>query len=230
MAWEGAIDQLYGLADRLMEMLERGKPLSLEGAAQLPEVQALQEQIVSWLKQPGNVEGLIAASERARSEHHELVKQLRAKQQSGERYTAQEVDRLMALWEADTTLSKEALSKAGEKSEILHFTAGKLMPWLKVAARLSLIPVKDARARDIAHKVLSFSETPEREQPAHSAEAMEGAVIEVLSGERPLRELCTRYGLLPAQLIRLAACYSDAGRAALRDGVLQSPGPVRLQT
>lgn len=230
MEWEEAVGQLYGMADRLTGMIERDRDLSLEGAARLPEVQALQEQLVSWFKQPGRVEGLIAACERARSEHHELVKQLRQKRQRGEPYAAQEVDRLMALWQVDTTLSKAALDKAGERSEILHFTAQTLMPWLKVAARLALIPVKDPRAREIVHKVLSFTEGTAQGEPAPSVEELEEAVLQVLAGERSLRELGKQYGIPPAQMIRLAVCYSEAGRAVLQDRTVPPPRLVREQT
>jgi hypothetical protein len=215
MAWEEAINRLYGLASGLTGALENRK-VSIEEAAQLPAVQALREQLTSWFKQPSNVEGLIEASERARREHRELVMRIKAKRARGAVCTPVEMDQLMLLWEADTTLSKEALGKAAETSEILHFTATQLMPWLKLAVRLSLIPVKDQRLKEIASTALSFAEPTDvgTEQP--SLDQLEEAVVQALSGERPLCEISARYGVRPAQLIRAAARYGDAGRATLQ--------------
>lgn len=215
MSWEDAVTQLYGLADGLTGMLEKDKTLSIEDAAKLPEVQALKTQLASWLKKPGNVDGLLEASERARTEHRKMVLRLRAKKDRGESYTVAETDRLIALWEADTTLSKEALLKASETSEILRYTKEQLMPWLKLAVRLSLIPVKDERIKDAANKILSFNERADQEP---SLEQIEEAVCQTLAGERPLREIGKQYGIPSAQLLRLAVRYSEAGRETLRNG------------
>ena len=214
MSWEDAVTQLYGLADGLTGMLEKDKTLSVEDAAKLPEVQALKTQLAGWLKKPGNVDGLLEASERARTEHRKLTLRLRAKKARGESYTAAEMDQLMSLWEADTTLSKEALLKASETTEILRFTKEQLMPWLKLAVRLSLIPVKDERIKSVANTVLSFQEGGDE----LSLLQLEEAVCQTLSGDKPLREISTQYGVPSAQLIRLAARYSEAGRETLRDG------------
>lgn len=214
MGWEDAVTQLYGLADGLTGALEKNKTLSLEESAKLPQVQALKEQLSSWFKQPGNIDGLLEASERARTEHRKLVLRLQAKRERGEAYTAAEVDQLMSLWEADTKLSKEALLKAGETSEILRFTKEQLMPWLKLAVRLSLLSVKDEKVKGVVNTVLSFSSPDEEEGP--SLERLEEAVTQALVGERPLRDLSREYGVPAARLVRLAARYSDAGRATLR--------------
>lgn len=227
MTWEDSVTQLYGLADRVTGMVERDKTLSFEEAVKLPEVHALQEQLAKWFKQPGNAEGLIAASERARSEHRKLAARLQQKRERKEPYTAQEVEQLMALWEADTTLSKEALGKAGEMSEILRFTAAQLMPWLKLAAKLSLIPVKDPRAKAVADVVMSFMETPPEEPEARSVDEIEGAILQVLSGVRALRDISTEYGTPCARLLRLAVRYSDAGRTALMNEVVQPLSSAR---
>lgn len=215
MSWEDTVTQLYGLADGLTGQLEKNKTLSLEDAAKLPEVQALKTQLSGWLKKPGNVDGLLEASERARTEHRKLVMRLRAKKERGESYTAAEMDQLISLWEADTTLSKEALLKASETTEILRFTKEQLMPWLKLAVRLSLIPVKDERIKTAANTILSFQEGGE---PEPSVEQLEEAVCQTLAGERPLREIATQYGVPSARLIRLAVRYSEAGRETLRNG------------
>jgi hypothetical protein len=214
MSWEDTVTQLYGLADGLTGQLEKNKTLSIEDAAKLPEVQALKTQLAGWLKKPGNVDGLLEASERARTEHRKLVMRLRAKKERGESYTAAEMDQLISLWEADTTLSKEALLKASETTEILRFTKEQLMPWLKLAVRLSLIPVKDERIKTAANTILSFQEGGDAEP---SVEQLEEAVCQTLAGERPLREIAALYGVPSAQLIRLAVRYSDAGRETLRN-------------
>lgn len=214
MSWEDAVTQLYGLADGLTGSLEKNKTLSLEDAAKLPEVQALKTQLAGWLKKPGNVDGLLEASERARTEHRKLSMRMRAKKERGESYTAEETDKLMALWEADTTLSKEALLKASETSEILRFTKEQLMPWLKLAVRLSLIPVKDERIKNAANTILSFQEGGDQEP---SLDQLEEAVCQTLAGDKPLREIGNQYGVPAARLLRLAVRYSDAGRETLRN-------------
>lgn len=215
MSWEDTIVSLYGAADQLTTHVEKNNSLSLTDALNMPEVKALREQVLSWFNQKNNVQALLEGSERVRSETQKLLRDIRARQARGEKPTAADFTRLMDLSEADHMLSKEALAKAIMPMEILRFTVSQFMPWLKLAARLTLIAVPQARGlgeNPVVRSVLSFAD---REPEAGMLARLEDAVGQVLAGERPLKEIAQELGISRGELLRAAARYSEAGLAAV---------------
>ena len=215
MSWEDTIISLYGVADQLTTHVEKNKQLSLQDAVNMPEVKALREQVLGWFNSKNNVQALLEGSEKVRAETQKLLRDIRARQARGEKPTVADFTRLADLSEADHMLSKEALAKAIMPMEILRFTISQFMPWLKLAARLTLVAVPQARGladNEIVKTALSVGDGGAE---AGTLERLEEAVGQVLAGERPLKQIAAEYGIARGELLRAAARYSEAGLAAV---------------
>lgn len=219
MSWQGALEELYVLGARFMkpEGTEEGKATGTgAGSGASPPTPAstdaltgAQATLVRWYQQPGNIDALLAACEQVRAEHRVLVTQMKRKRARGETYTAEEMERLVDLQQADAQISKEALLAASTPQQILKYTVGIVLPWIMLLGKLALIIVNAAGVP------VAFIK---RELPGQASDETEREelILAVLSGTRSTRELAGQLGVSGRELLTMAAAYSTAGRAALQ--------------
>lgn len=222
MSWQAALEELYVLGARFMkpEGAEDGAgsgTASAGGASPptAPSGDALtgaQTTLVRWYQKPGNIDSLLAACEQVRAEHRKLVAQMKRKRARGESYTADEMDRLVDLQQADALLAKEALLAASTPQQIFKYTVGIVLPWILLLGKLALLIVNAAGVP------VAFNEhgTPGTRDAEDDVAEREEILLAALLGTRSPRELAEELGVSRQELLTMAARYSAAGCAALQ--------------
>lgn len=219
MSWQAALEELYVLGARFMKPEGgedgAGAGSAPAGGASPSTAQAgdaltgAQTTLVRWYQKPGNIDSLLAACEQVRAEHRKLVAQMKRKRARGESYTADEMDRLVDLQQADVLLSKEALLAASTPQQIFKYTVGIVLPWILLLGKLALLIVNAAGVP------VAFNQHGTRDAEDEVAEREE-IILAALLGTRSPRELAEQLGVSRQELLTLAARYSAAGSAALR--------------
>lgn len=218
MSWQGALEELYVLGARFVKPestddgADSGTPRGVASSSTSAGADALtgaQTTLVRWYQKPGNIDALLAACEQVREEHRKLVTQMKRKRARGESYTADEMDRLVDLQQADAMLSKEALLAASTPQQIFKYTVGIVLPYIILLGKLALLIVNAAGIP------VAFAQHTPPDQVNDEAEREE-IILTVLLGTRSPRELAAQLGVSLQELLRMAASYSAAGYAALQ--------------